>query len=699
MKLYSLTYHGVAPLAEAAISHNRAVITGPVGAGKSTLVDLVQIALTGTAPRGELKTLAAPNGAATSVVFEHNGQSYRSVVTSRKGKAASTFDVWRNDAWEPCDGSALSVLGVTAETLEAACFLRSKGAAGHGVFGPAGATGRRALLSTLDRELPSSLFAEWAKAANIPLPIRERIEARMDGVTLRAASMPALATSTGRDARAKLDAVAQGSARIDEVQARAMADEAAANAPAAEPVDLATAEAELDKARRQLSAAQAEAERVRKLRATREQLIAQRSDAQAKLDAMGEDMTAAATARLEALRKEWFASRDRGVACATEANTLTAEANAIESRMLDAWAVYRDAERVYTTARTTAETAAEWLRQVEAEAGPVHVPCGARKEFHACAYLATPIKARAELPAAKVAAERAAAALAALSQPEPPDPADDKARIQELRTKAAELRRLDGECRARCAAIAKESEPLKAIEAAGNAPADRLRAIIATPVPEDPGEAPDCASWVTLVAECEALVRELRVKRDAQAGAEALRKAARDNIAAAGARVATLQTALAADRAEAEVLTALERFYREAPRLAIKSVLRDIEAGANAFLTAAKFDRAVRLEETEPDAKGLWRVNVYVGDALRETLSEGQLFAVDLALSAGYRKHVGLDWYACDDGFGALGGDEAERLAPALGDGWVITHKPEVVVSLGEAGWRSVTVDEGKVTP
>ena len=115
--------------------------------------------------------------------------------------------------------------------------------------------------------------------------------------------------------------------------------------------------------------------------------------------------------------------------------------------------------------------------------------------------------------------------------------------------------------------------------------------------------------------------------------------------------------------------------------------------------TSADIDRAVRLEETEPDAKGLWRVNVYVGDALRETLSEGQLLTVDLALSAGYRKHVGLDWYACDDGFGALGGDEAERLAPALGDGWVITHKPEVVVSLGEAGWRSVTVDEGKVTP
>ena len=699
MKLHSLTYHGVAPLDEAAVSHNRAVITGPVGAGKSTLVDLVQIALTGAAPRGDLKTLAAPNGAAASVVFEHAGQSYRSVVTSRKGKAASTFDIWRGDAWEPCDGSALSVLGVTVETLETACFLRSKGAAGHGVFGPAGATGRRALLLTLDRELPPSLFAEWARASNIPLPIRERIEARMDGVTLRAASMPALATATGRDARAKLDAVAQGSARIDEVQARALADEAVANAPAAEPVDLATAEAELDKARRQLSEAKSEAERIGKLRATREQLIAQRADAQAKLDGMGEDVAASATAKLEALRKEWFASRDRGVACATEANTLSAEANAIEARTLDAWAVYRDAQRAFDVAKGTAETAAEWLRQVEAEAGPVQVPCGARREFHGCAYLATPIKARAELPAAKAAAEKTAAALAALTEPIEPDTSADKAKVEELRAKAAELRGLDAQCRARCAAITEESKPLKAVEAAGNAPADRLRAIIAAPIPEDPGEAPDCAPWVTLVSECEALVRELRAKRDDAAAVEALRGAARERIAAAGARVATLQTALAADRAEAEVLTALERFYREAPRLAIKGVLRDIEDGANAFLSAAKFDRAVRLEETEPDAKGLWRVNVYVGDALRETLSEGQLLTVDLALSAGYRKHVGLDWYACDDGFGALGGDEAERLAPALGDGWVITHKPEVVVSLGEAGWRSVTVDEGKVTP
>jgi DNA repair exonuclease SbcCD ATPase subunit len=696
MRLISLSFHGVGKHAETTITDNRAVIAGAVGVGKSKIVDLVEIALTGAAPRGNLIALTnakSPTGSAVTGVFEHGGVTFRGVATCRKGKQTHLLERANGESWEPVKSIA-DVIGVDAETLRAASFLRCKGVDGHGTFGPSGSTGRRKLLSTLDRELPRELFAEWAQGAGIALPLRERIETLTDGVVFRAVTMGDRAKNTGRDVRAKLDAVNQGVARLDEVRLRMAGDQVTVGAPAGEAVDLTGAEAELDEARRLLATAKAEAERNGKLHASRNMMIAQRSDAQTKLDALGDDPARMATAKLAELRPKWLVGRDAGEAHAQQANALESEANALESTVLAAWSSYRHAEGVYSAAARASQEAAAKLAAIEAAAGSVVVPCGAAAQYRGCKFLTGVVGSREALPAAKAEAARLAAILAEAPKPTEPDTDADKANIATLRAEAAKLRKLQESCKATCAAIAAESVPLKEAEKTGSAEADRLRAIISEPLPEDPGEAQDCAPFAANVAECEAVVRELRAKRDASAGAEALRVAARERIVAAEARVATLQSTLAADRAESETLSALERFYREAPRLAIKSTLRDIEGAANASLERAGFDLMVRLAETEPDAKGLWEVAVYVGDALRETLSEGQLLAVDLALSAGYRAHVGLDWYAVDDGFGALGGDEAERITTALDDGWVVSHKPEVTLTLRDRGWARLDVYE-----
>jgi DNA repair exonuclease SbcCD ATPase subunit len=700
VKLISLSFHGVGKHSETTITDPRAVFTGAVGAVKSTIVDLVEIALTGSAPRGNLIALThpkSPTGSGVTATCEHGGVTFRGVATCRKGKQTHILERQSGESWEAVK-SLVDVIGVDAETLSAAAFLRCKGTLGHGTFGPSGSTGRRKLLSLIDRELPEGLFAEWSKGAGIEWT-DEHIKERIGVWPLRATLMPGLAKSTGQAARAKVDAVNQGVARLDEVRLRMAGDQAAVDAPAGETVDLTEAEAELDEARKLLSTAKAEAERNAKLHATRNMLIAQRSDAQAKLDAMGEDPAQVASEKLVELREHWSTNNATGVKLGARANLLESEANALESAVLAAWSAYRDAEKVHDAAVRELNEASAKLTAIELASGAVSAPCGARKEFQACAHLATPIKARADLPAAKAEWARCSAVLTETPKPTEPNTDADKARIAALRAEAAESRQMEGQRKRLCVGIAAEAEKLKAIEAEGNAPADRLRAIIATPIPEDPGEAQDVAPFEANVAECEATVRELRAKRDTSAGAEALRTAARERIVAAEARVATLQTTLAADRAEAETLSALERFYREAPRLAIRSTLRDIEGAANAFLERAGFPRMVRLAETEPDAKGLWEVAVYVGDVLRETLSEGQLLTVDLALSAGYRAHVGLDWYAVDDGFGALGGDEAERITTALDDGWVVSHKPEVTLTLRERGWARLDVydDNGAV--
>lgn len=696
MKFVSLSFHGITGHSETTIADPRAVFTGAVGVGKSKIVDLVEIALTGAAPRGNLLTLThpkSPTGSAVTGVFEHGGVTFRGVSTCRKGKQTHILERQSGETWEPVK-SLVDVIGVDAETLRAASFLRCKGVDGHGTFGPSGSTGRRKLLSTLDRELPSDLFAEWAKGAGVELAARERIEMRLDGAVLRAAAMPGLAKDTGKDARAKLDAVGQCVARLDEVRLRMAGDQVTVDAPAGEAVDLTEAEAELDEARKLLSTAKAESERNAKLHATRNMMIAQRNAAQAKLDALGADPVEAAKATLTALRAEYAKTKDRGIGLLSQATELDAEVNELDAVIVAAWQAYRDGQHARSVAQAKLDQAKANLARIEGAAGSVVVPCGAAAQYRGCKFLTGVVESREALPAAREAVTTAQAALDALPVQVEPNTQQSAAHIAHLRKSSADLRAQEATCRKRCADIVTESAPLKAIEANGNAEADRLRAIISDPLPEDPGDAQDCAPFAANVAECEATVRELRAKRDATAGAAALREAARERIVAAEARVATLQTTLAADRAEAETLSALERFYREAPRLAIKSTLRDIEGAANAFLERAGFDRMVRLAETEPDAKGLWEVAVYVGDVLRETLSEGQLLTVDLALSAGYRAHVGLDWCAIDDGFGALGGDEAERITTALDDGWVVSHKPEVTLTLRERGWARLDVYE-----
>lgn len=694
MKLINLSFHGIGKHAETTIALNRAAFIGAVGVGKSTIVDLVEIALTGSAPRGNLIPLTnakSPTGSAVTLTCEHNGTTFRAVVTCRKGKQTHIIERQVGEAWEAVK-SLVDVLGVDAETFAAACILRCKGTLGHGTFGPIGSTGRRKLLSLLDRELPEELLVQWAESAAISEVMACRLSERLGGAPLKSTQMPGLAKSTGQEARAKIDAVNQGVARLDEVRLRMATDQAAVDAPSGETVDLTAAEAELDEARKLLATAQAERERIAKFRAMYSMMVDQRDEAQAELDAMGEDPAQVAKTRLVALRTEYAETKQRGIGLLAKIAEVEGEANAIEAANAAARQAYRDHCHARIVAQSKLGQAKADLARIEAAAGSVVVPCGAAAQYRGCKFLTGVVESREALPVAREAVATAQAALDAIPEMADPATSEPTERLANLRKSAAELRAAEAACRKRCADITAEAEPLKATEAAGNAPADRLRAIIATPIPEDPGEAQDCAPFETNVAECEAVVRDLRAKRDATAGAEALRAAAHERLIAAEARVATLQATIGSDRVEAETLSALERFYREAPRLAIKATLREIEGVANTFLMRAGFERAVRLAETEPDAKGLWEVNVYVGDALRETLSEGQLLTVDLALSAGYRAHVGLDWYAADDGFGALRGSEAQSVAGALGDGWVVSHKTEVVSGLSGRGWAVLDV-------
>lgn len=701
MKLQSITYHGIRGLAEGAIALDRCVITGPVGAGKSTLVDLVQIALTGSAPRGDLRTLAGPSGAGVTVTFSVGESTYRAVATARKSKSAQSVERLIGEDWQPVEGGIAAVLGADVEAIAAALFLRCKGADGHGTFGPAGPTGRRALLSTLDRELSPDLFGEWAAGEQLTDAVRDRVRAKV-ALPLRA-DLPVRATAAGREARAKLEAVAAGTARVDETQRRSAEDRATVDLPVILAPNLGRAESELDEARRTLAVARAEAERAQHATSTRTQAEARRIGAQARLEALGPDPVAEARAKLEALRAEYGTTKARGVSLLAEAAKLDAEANALEAESLATWRAYRDEEQCYNAAVSAVERAAAQVAQLEPALEGVVVPCRAADPYKGCKFLSGTVAARAALPAARERLAAARAALAELTEPAQPDTMARARRVDELRADAINLRTEEAHCRKRCQAIVTESAPLKALEANGDGERARLEAIISAPLPEAPA-APDVAPFVAEVERCAAVVTVLRAERDAATQRETLRRAAAERLAAADSRVATLLSAVASDRADAEVMGALERFYREVPRLAVNATLTAIEEGANAFLASAGFGRVVALSATDPDAKGIWKVIVTVGDdasmlggVLRETLSEGQLLTVDLALSAGYRAAVGLDgWHVVDDGFGALGRDEADAVAAALGGGWVVTHSGAVEGALRTAGWSLVEVLPGE---
>ena len=141
MKLLSLHHYGL-PWPEATVNATDLVITGPVGAGKSALADLVEIALVGECPRGKLSSLTAKGG--VTITFAVGDETYRRTVTQRGKTAGASLE--RLDAsgleWVTVEKTPAEVLGIAPELLSAALFTRCHGSSGHGTFGPASQTER-----------------------------------------------------------------------------------------------------------------------------------------------------------------------------------------------------------------------------------------------------------------------------------------------------------------------------------------------------------------------------------------------------------------------------------------------------------------------------------------------------------------------------------------------------------------------------
>lgn len=653
MKLLSLHHYGL-PWPETTVTGTDLAITGAVGAGKSALADLVEIALVGECPRGKLSSLTSKGG--VTITFAVGEETYRRTVTQRAKASGASLE--RLDAsgleWVTIEKTPAEALGIAPELLSAALFTRCHGSSGHGTFGPSTPTQRRTLLGLLDAEVPPTAFPAWS--AELPAKVGELVNA-IAPAGLRASACPALATDAARKAKAKADAALSATSRADELDVQIARDRAALAGPEPETVDVAAAEAALADAQHVLAVARQERERIGHLLFAYEQAARRRADAEAALKDVG-DPVGAATAKLEAARAAWTKAWDSLAHARAEALRIAGEAEAIEV----AAKARADAEaRVFA-----AEAAVARLRETGQS---VVVPCGYADRFKGCVYLVDNVKAREALPAAEAEVTAARAALAAV-------PSVNAAEASRLRRDAAQHTVTAEACKARLGALRVEAEGHKATIAAGD-PSGRLRAIATAELPPEPGGLPDLSGYRAEVERCQAVAVEARRASAAATAATALRKSATERLTGAEVRASTLRESAARDRAEGELWAQVERWYREAPRFASDALLADIAAGANAFLSRNGFSRTVAVTPTKADAGGKWGVAVTVDGKPREQLSEGQLMQVDLALSAGLRAVLGLDWSVIDDGFGALGEDVA-RVVGAVSTGWVISHEKTI---------------------
>ena len=414
-----------------------------------------------------------------------------------------------------------------------------------------------------------------------------------------------------------------------------------------------------------------ERERIGHLLFAYEQAARRRADAEAALADVG-DPVGTATAKLEAARAGWAKARDSLAHARAEALRLAGEADAIEA-----------AAKARADAEERAGSRSLRVAQLSLTGQSVVVPCGYQDRYKSCVYLVANVKAREALPAAETEQAAARKVLADL----PVVDAEDAVR---LRRHAAQHTATAEACKARLEALRAEAEGHKATIAAGD-PSGRLRAIATAELPPEPWELPDLSGYRAEVERCESVAVGARIKSSAATAAATLRKDAAARMAGAEVRAATLRESAARDRAEGDLWAHVERWYREAPRFASDALLSDIAAGTNAFLSRIGFGRTVAVVPTKADAGGKWGVAVTVDGKPREQLSEGQLMQVDLALSAGLRAVLGLDWSVIDDGFGALGAD-AGKVAEAIGTGWVITHKVEAADALTSRGFGVLRV-------
>lgn len=717
MKPLELSFSGVIGLAPTSLfgrALTDALVTGPVGSGKSTIVDLVQMALTGECPRGKLKDVAEGTAELT-FRFEHDGTEYRVQQTAKKAKSTATMERRTDLGWAPETKTPAQVIGVKPDVLAAACFLRSKGASGHGTFGPSGRTERRALIGSVDRGLPPDLFAQWAKGVDMPA-VAELV--RSD---VTADAMPALAKKAGQDATAAANEHAKAKGALEEVIRASEADRATLDGASAPTVDLAPLRAALIAAREVQDtkrSAHADTERAalyfERLRMDAERQLADLDKKHATIrDAVKRREVGLPKWRElggELLAVDGFIGANETALNDAIANRAAASAR-IESVMKAHVASLPKAE--HDAVALALYDLRGKLDATKKRAAPVVVPCGASKQYQGCTFLTDTIAARADVSRLEAAIAEAVAKHAALEvacNAPPPDVSADveavrvlTAEIDAVNAKLSDLHRQRATIDAKRTAIADELRPLKEIAAqadvidAADGEVAKFRAIIAEPLPPRPAPL-DLMDEDTAVRMASAALDEAQRANNVHAAAIARREDAAARLATAEKRVSDLTAKVAETAATRDAYATLERYYREAPLLAVKSMLDELQDTANAHLTAMQSGLVVRLDAPPANAAGVWGLDVYVNDSTKETpregRSEGQLLMVDLALSAALRAYAGLSWCAIDDGFGGINADVAAKVAPTLG-AFVVAHNPAIVAALGSRA--QVRVGGGKV--
>lgn len=717
MNPLELTFSGVIGLAPVSLfgrALTDVLVTGPVGEGKSTIVDLIQIALTGECPRGKLKDVAEGTAELT-FRFEHDGTEYRVQQTAKKSKSTATLEFHEYDGWHAMKETPAQAIGVKPDVLAAACFLRSKGASGHGTFGPSGRTERRALLGSVDRGIPPDLFAQWSKGAGMPAV------AALVRSDVTADAMPALAKKSGQDSTAAANEHAKVKGALEEVIRASEADRATLDGASAPTVDLAPPRAALTAASDARDAKRAEHDRAERVAFTAER---RRMDAERQLADLDKKHAAIrdAVKRREVGLPKW---RELGGellavdgfigANETAMNDAITKRAAASARIESAMKAHAASLPVSDRAAVASEIASlrATLDATKKRAAPVVVPCGASKQYQGCTFLTDTIAARADVAKLEDAITHATARLAVLEaacNAPPPDVSADveavrvlTAEIDAINAKLTDLHRQRATIDAKRTTIADELRPLKEIAAqadvidAADGEVAKLRTIIAEPLPPRPAPL-DLMDEDTAVRMASAALDEAQRANNVHAAAIARREDATARLATAEKRVSDLTAKVAETAATRDAYATLERYYREAPLLAVKSMLDELQDTANAHLTAMQSGLVVRLDAPPANAAGVWGLDVYVNDGTKETAregrSEGQLLMVDLALSAALRAYAGLSWCAVDDGFGGINADVAAKVAPTLG-AFVVAHNPAIVAALGSRA--QVRVGGGKV--
>ncbi len=585
-------------------------IVGPIGSGKSSLLDGVAFALYGKTPTFERNTrdLVNQRAAAAHVElwFEVDGEHWRAVRVLRSGKGQAGHALYRHAADDPGSEVLEEVLGAAPATarveqllgLDFAAFRRSILLAQNQFAGflRAGPAERDAVLKGVfgfDKVEAMQAVAKTRRdAARHELADLERRRREIEEDRLRLEEARA-AAKEATDRADLFDVAAAAVAAADDAIAQTRADEGAAGARRGELEALATRLPDRQAAERLLDAARTAGERSaaadREHAAAREALVAAEQALAAALKAVG-GRPALDAARLAvalvADRREAAARLDRLVTnaaeeeqrqaaaaekAATAAVAASAEREEAEARLAAAGDARRAAEQALHEARH-ADAAAELRTTLaEGEQCPVcgqdvaALPKTARRPWLAAKEKAVAKAEREEAKAADRVKEAATAAAGAASA----------RAVAEQRAATAQ----EG--------LAARRDELAAAEAARDAAAAEVAELLGTGEPAELLAAAEAA-----VTAAEGTVERAR-KAEQEAAAVAAATRRDGEAAAAGLRELATEIAGLAGRLGADVDAATEP---DGVAAALEEVRRIWSEAASAAAAAAEAARAARAE-------------------------------------------------------------------------------------------------------